>query len=99
MICTMLMRSALRQQKDCLTSQNKLETKEEDINMKSYNIQNYIRYKTDLEKTIARIKIKEHYSLYDRDTLVTLFMPLVENIAKKFATYQQEPYIEICVKN
>ena len=57
--------------------------------MKHYNIQNYIRYKTDLEKTIARIKIKEHFSLYDRNTLVTLFMPLSENIARKFATSQQ----------
>ena len=57
--------------------------------MKSYNIQNYIRYKTDLEKTIVRIKIKEHYSLYDRNKLVVLFMPLVENIARKFATSQQ----------
>ena len=57
--------------------------------MKHYNIQNYIRYKKDLEKSIARIKIKEHYSLYERDTLVTLFMPLVENIARKFATSQQ----------
>ena len=57
--------------------------------MKHYNVQNYIRYKTDLEKTIARIKIKEHYSLYDRNELITLFMPLVENIARKFATSQQ----------
>ena len=57
--------------------------------MKSYNIQNYIRYKKDLEETIKRINKKEHYSLYDRDTLVTLFMPLVENIARKFATSQQ----------
>jgi len=57
--------------------------------MKSYNIQNYIRYKKDLEETIKRIKRKEHYSLYDRDELVTLFMPLVENIARKFATSQQ----------
>ena len=57
--------------------------------MKHYNIQNYIRYKTDLEKTIARIKIKEHFSLYDRNTLVILFMPLSENIARKFATSQQ----------
>ena len=57
--------------------------------MKHYNIQNYIRYKNDLEKTIARIDIKEHYSLYDRNTLITLFMPLVENIARKFATSQQ----------
>ena len=37
--------------------------------MKSYNIQNYIRYKKDLEQTIKRIDKKEHYSLYDRDTL------------------------------
>ena len=57
--------------------------------MRSYNIQNYIRYKKDLEQIIKRIEIKEHYSLYDRDTLVTLFMPLVENIARKFATSQQ----------
>ena len=57
--------------------------------MKNYNIQNYIRYKKDLEKTISRINIKEHYSLYDRDKLITLFMPLVENIARKFATSQQ----------
>ena len=57
--------------------------------MKSYNIQNYIRYKKDLEQTIKRIDRKEHYSLYDRDTLITLFMPLVENIARKFATSQQ----------
>jgi RNA polymerase sigma factor (sigma-70 family) len=57
--------------------------------MKHYNIQNYIRYKKDLEQAIKRIKIKEHYSLYDRNTLITLFMPLVENIARKFATSQQ----------
>jgi len=57
--------------------------------MKSYNIQNYIRYKTDLEQAIKRIEIKEHYSLYDRNKLTTLFMPLVENIARKFATSQQ----------
>ena len=47
--------------------------------MKSYNIQNYIRYKTDLEQTIKRIKIKEHYSLYDRATLVTLFKAMLSN--------------------
>ena len=57
--------------------------------MKHYNIQNYIRYKKDLEQTVKRIKLKEHYSLYDRDTLIKLFMPLVENIARKFATSQQ----------
>ncbi len=57
--------------------------------MKSYNIQNYIKYKKDLEQTLKRIDKKEHYSLYDRNTLIALFMPLVENIARKFATSQQ----------
>jgi RNA polymerase sigma factor (sigma-70 family) len=57
--------------------------------MKHYNIQNYIRYKKDVEDTIKRIELKEHFSLYDRDQLVTLFLPLVENLARKFATSQQ----------
>ncbi len=57
--------------------------------MKHYNIQNYIRYKKDLDATIKRIERKEHYSLYDRDQLITIFMPLVENLARKFATSQQ----------
>ena len=57
--------------------------------MKHYNIQNYIRYKKDLEQSIKRIELKEHFSLYDRNTLIILFMPLVENIARKFATSQQ----------
>jgi RNA polymerase sigma factor (sigma-70 family) len=57
--------------------------------MKHYNIQNYIRYKKDVETTIKRIELKEHFSFYDRDQLVTLFLPLVENLARKFATSQQ----------
>ena len=57
--------------------------------MKHYNIQNYIRYKNDVETTIKRIEFKEHFSLYDRDKLITLFLPLVENLARKFATSQQ----------
>tara|TARA_R100000388_G_C7220252_1_gene148534 strand:+ start:329 stop:1087 length:759 start_codon:yes stop_codon:yes gene_type:complete len=57
--------------------------------MKHYNIQNYVRYKKDLEQAIKRIELKQHFSLYDKNTLVTLFMPLVENIARKFATSQQ----------
>ena len=64
--------------------------------MKSYNIQNYIRYKTDLEQTIKRIWKKYpseieliDYKRFTRDDLVTMFMPLVENIARKFATSQQ----------
>ena len=57
--------------------------------MKSYNIQNYIRYKTDLEKTYKRLKQAYNYEDYTRNELVILFMPLVETIARKFATSQQ----------
>ena len=56
--------------------------------MKHYNIQNYIRYKKDLESTLSRLEDKP-YSEYTRNELVTKFMPLVENLARKFATSQQ----------
>ena len=56
--------------------------------MKHYNIQNYIRYKNDLESKLKRIPRKE-YVEYTRDELITVFLPLVENIARKFATSQQ----------
>ena len=56
--------------------------------MKHYNIQNYIRYKQDLETTLKRIPKKEFVD-YTRDEMVTVFMPLVENLARKFATSQQ----------
>tara|TARA_A100001201_G_scaffold18884_1_gene21230 strand:+ start:447 stop:1202 length:756 start_codon:yes stop_codon:yes gene_type:complete len=56
--------------------------------MKHYNIQNYIRYKKDLEQTIARLEGK-FWDEYTRDELIIKFMPLVENIARKFATSQQ----------
>ena len=56
--------------------------------MKHYNIQNYIRYKKDLEANIKRIPKKE-FSEYTRDELVITFLPLVENLARKFATSQQ----------
>jgi len=57
--------------------------------MKSYNIQNYIRYKKDLEQSYKRLQQGYDYQDYTRDDLVILFMPLVENIARKFATSQQ----------
>ena len=56
--------------------------------MKHYNIQNYIRYKKDLEANIKRIPKKE-FSEYTRDELIITFIPLVENLARKFATSQQ----------
>ena len=56
--------------------------------MKSYNVQNYIRYKRDLERTLNKIPKQEYYK-YTREELIKIFMPLVENIARRFATSQQ----------
>ena len=54
--------------------------------MKKYNVQNYIRYKEDLKQSIPEDKF---YDEYTRDELVIKFLPLVENIARKFSTTQQ----------
>ena len=57
--------------------------------MKYYNIDNYIRYKKDLEQAYKRLDKSLSYEEYTREELITVFMPLVENIARKFATSQQ----------
>lgn len=54
--------------------------------MKKYNIKNYVRYKEDLKQSMPLYK---PYSFYTRDELIIKFMPLVENIARKFATSQE----------
>ena len=56
--------------------------------MKKYNIQNYVRYKDDVKKTTSRIEGKM-WDEYTRDELIVKFLPLVENIARKFSTTQQ----------
>ena len=56
--------------------------------MKKYNIQNYIRYKNDVALAIKRIEKKELEEYNDKE-ITTLFLPLVENIARKFSTSQQ----------
>ena len=56
--------------------------------MKKYNVQNYIRYKEDLEATLKLIPHKQ-FNEYTREELITVFLPLVENIARKFSTTQQ----------
>ena len=56
--------------------------------MKKYNVQNYIRYKEDLKTSIANLEGK-FWDEYTQDELIIKFMPLVENIARKFATSQQ----------
>ncbi len=51
--------------------------------MKKYNVQNYIRYKEDLKRSMPDEKFYDYYS---RDEMVVKFMPLVENMARKFST-------------
>lgn len=53
--------------------------------MKSYNIQNYIRYKEDI-KQVNKDNMSDEFQYYLRNDLITRFLPLVENIAKKFST-------------
>jgi len=54
--------------------------------MKKYNVQNYIRYKEDVKKSMPEVKF---YDKYTREELIVKFLPLVENLARKFSTTQQ----------
>ena len=54
--------------------------------MKKYNIKNYVRYKEDVK--VSQPKTKE-LDEYTRDELIVKFLPLVENIARRFSTSQQ----------
>ena len=54
--------------------------------MKKYNIKNYIRYKEDVKASMPDDK---PYNQYTRDELIIKFLPLVENLGRKFATSQQ----------
>ena len=56
--------------------------------MKKYNIKNYVRWKTDVKLSIERIKIKRFID-YTPTELKIIFLPLVENIGRKFATSQE----------
>ena len=55
--------------------------------MKSYNVSNYIKYKTDLNRSMP--DEEKDYALLTRDELIVRFLPLVENLARKFSTSQQ----------
>ncbi len=56
--------------------------------MKKYNVKNYIRYKEDVKYSIKRIPQKDFIS-YTNEELKILFLPLVENIGRKFSTAQE----------
>jgi len=56
--------------------------------MKKYNIKNYIRYKEDVKLSIGSIPFKNFID-YTPKELKVIFLPLVENIGRKFATSQE----------
>ena len=56
--------------------------------MKKYNVKNYVRYKEDVKRVIESIKQKRFVD-YKPEELKVIFLPLVENISRKFATSQE----------
>ena len=56
--------------------------------MKKYNVKNYVRYKEDVKRKIKSIP-KKRFVDYTPDELKIIFLPLVENIGRKFATSQE----------
>ena len=59
--------------------------------MKKYNIANYIRYKEEVKLLISKLPeiIDGDYSALTNKQMKHMFLPLVENIARKFSTSQQ----------
>ena len=56
--------------------------------MKKYNVPNYVRYKNDVKTSIANLEGKM-WDEYTRNEMIVKFMPLVENLARKFSSTQQ----------
>jgi len=54
--------------------------------MKNYDSNNYRRYKDDLKASLPEGKMWHQYT---RDELIIKFLPLSENLARKFSTSQQ----------
>ena len=58
--------------------------------MKKYSINNYIRWKKDMANAISRLpEVNGDYTILNRNQTIIQFLPLVENIARKFSTSQQ----------
>ena len=56
--------------------------------MKKYNPRTYATYKDSVAAARARIK-RENLTSLSRDEVITMYLPLVENIARKFSTSHQ----------
>ena len=57
--------------------------------MRKYNVESYVRYKNDVKKVLTEeLYNRTDYENMSREELIYKFLPLVENIAKKFSTAQ-----------
>ena len=57
--------------------------------MKKYNAKTYRIYKEDLSNNVNKVDFEKSYDELTKDELIVRFLPLVENIAKKFSTASQ----------
>jgi len=59
--------------------------------MRKFNIQNYVRYKNDVEAAIKNVKKPEDgdYTMLTNDEIITNFLPLVVTLAMKQSTSDQ----------
>ena len=55
--------------------------------MKKYNVKNYVRYKEDVKACMPDEELE--YNELSRKDLIIKFLPLVENLGRKFSTTQQ----------
>nr|MBC8296655.1 hypothetical protein [Pelagibacterales bacterium] len=60
--------------------------------MKKYNIANYVRYKKDVEAAVKRVRkpINGDYPHLTNNEIILNFLPLVETLARKQSTSDQE---------
>tara|TARA_R110000787_G_scaffold132037_1_gene244199 strand:+ start:40 stop:813 length:774 start_codon:yes stop_codon:yes gene_type:complete len=57
--------------------------------MRKYNVENYIRYKRDVKEILtSELYERSDYENLTRDQIIIKFLPLVENLARKFSTAQ-----------
>ena len=57
--------------------------------MRKYNLKAYNIYKEDLGNKINLVDFEKPYDELTKDELIVRFLPLVENIARKFSTASQ----------
>ena len=61
--------------------------------MKKFNVPNYVKYKDDVQQSIDRVvdnhQDEEPNQEWSRDELIIYFLPLVEEIARRFSTSDQ----------